>query len=72
MGYTVTILQVAPEWIAAARGPLVKGQVAPTMLALLGQAWDFVKKSGIKTDGQSVAIYRRDHDRSRGATAGED
>lgn len=60
MGYTVTILKVEPQWIAAARGPLVKGQVPATMLALLGQAWDFVKKSGIKTDGHNVAIYRRD------------
>jgi effector-binding domain-containing protein len=60
MGYKVTVLKVEPQWIAAARGPLVKGQVSATMLALLGQAWDFVRKSGIKTDGQNVAIYRRD------------
>jgi effector-binding domain-containing protein len=60
MGYTVTILKTEPQWIAAARGPLVKGQVAATMLALLGQAWGMVRKSGIKTDGQSVAIYRSD------------
>ena len=28
------------------------------MLELLGKAWVFVKRSGIKTDGQSLAIYR--------------
>lgn len=60
MGYTVIILQVAPQWIAAARGPLIKGQVSATMLALLDQAWDSVRKTGIKTDGQNVAIYRSD------------
>ena len=58
MGYTVTILEVAPQWIAAARGPLKQGEVPATMLGLLGRAWDFARKSGIKTDGQNVAIYR--------------
>lgn len=58
MGYTVTILKVEPQWIAAARGPWKEGQVSATMLALLSQAWDFVRKSGIKNDGQNVAIYR--------------
>jgi effector-binding domain-containing protein len=28
------------------------------MLEVLTRAWDFVRKSGIKTDGQNVAIYR--------------
>jgi len=59
MGYTITVLNVAPQWIAAARGPL-STNISATMLGLLGQAWDFVKKSGIKTDGQNVAIYRSD------------
>jgi hypothetical protein len=59
MGYTVTIFEAKPEWIAAARGPLATN-VSVIMLGLLGQAWDFVKKSGIKTDGQNVAIYRHD------------
>jgi effector-binding domain-containing protein len=59
MGYTVTIFEAKPQWIAAARGPLATN-ISAAMLGLLGQAWDFVKKSGIKTDGQSVAIYRRD------------
>jgi effector-binding domain-containing protein len=27
------------------------------MLPLLGRAWDYVKQTGIKTDGQNVAIY---------------
>jgi len=53
MEYTVTIQKVDLYWIAAATGKT-------NMLALLSQAWDFVKKSGIKTDGQNVAIYRRD------------
>ena len=56
----VTVQQPAPQWIAAARGPLKKHEVSGTMLGLLGRAWDFVKKSGIKTDGQNVAIYRKD------------
>jgi effector-binding domain-containing protein len=46
-----------PQWVAAARGPLT-GNVSSAMLALLGKAWDFVKKSGVKSDGQNVAIYR--------------
>jgi effector-binding domain-containing protein len=53
MDYTITVLEVTPQWIAAAHG---RGD----MLEVLGRAWDFVKKSGIKTDGQSVAIYRDD------------
>jgi effector-binding domain-containing protein len=57
MGYTIVVQDVPPRWIAAARGPLT-GNVSSAMLGLLGKAWDFVKKSGIKTDGQNVAIYR--------------
>src|SRR5580698_1441358 len=60
MGYTITILNVAPQWIAAARSPLPKNEISATMLGLLGRAWGFVKKNGIKTDGQNVAIYRKD------------
>jgi effector-binding domain-containing protein len=60
MGYTVPIQQVAPQWIAAARGSAKSREVSRTMLGLLGKAWDFVKKSGIKTDGQNVAIYYQD------------
>src|SRR5579863_3608969 len=60
MGYTVTVIQAEPQWIAAATAPLKKHEVSRTMLGLLGRAWDFVKKSGIKTDGQNVAIYRKD------------
>jgi len=60
MGYTITILNVAPQWIAAARGPLTKNEISATMLGLLGRAWGFVKKNGVKTDGQNVAIYRKD------------
>jgi len=51
MGYTVTIQEVQPQWIAAARGQ-------SNMLGLLGKAWDFIKQSGVKSDGQNVAIYR--------------
>jgi len=54
----VTIVEVSPQWIAAARGEAKPGEISATMLALLGKAWDFVKQRGIKTDGQSVAIYR--------------
>jgi effector-binding domain-containing protein len=53
MGYTVTVQQVRPYWIAAARG-------AGAMLGLLDKAWDFIRRSGVKSDGQNVAIYRRD------------
>jgi effector-binding domain-containing protein len=58
MGYSVTVLEAAPQWIAAARGRAKAGAVSRTMLGLLGTAWDFVRLSGIKTDGQNVAIYR--------------
>jgi effector-binding domain-containing protein len=50
MAYIITILDVPPRWIAAARGQ-------KAMLALLGRAWNYVKQTGIKTDGQNVAIY---------------
>jgi effector-binding domain-containing protein len=59
MAYTVTICEVAPQWIWATRGVAKQSDVSRTMLALLGQGWDFVKMNGIKTDGQNVAIYRR-------------
>ena len=58
MGYTVSVQQVESRWIAAARGNATSKAVAGTMLGLLSKAWDFVKKSGIKTDGQNVAIYK--------------
>jgi effector-binding domain-containing protein len=67
MGYTVTIQQVAPQWIAAARGRAEPGDVSRTMLGLLGKVWPFVKASGIKTDGQNVAIYYKDHTIEAGA-----
>ncbi|HEV1286024.1 MAG TPA: hypothetical protein VNU44_11950 [Bryobacteraceae bacterium] len=60
MGYTVTVQQARPQWIAAARGAYKQGGVSATMLGLLGVAWDFIKRSGVKSDGQNVAIYRRD------------
>ena len=52
MAYTVTVRQVAPRWIAAARGK--------KMMPLLDQAWAFIKESGIKSDGHNIAIYRRE------------
>lgn len=58
MAYQVRVEQVTPRLIAAARGELIPGQVSSVMLRLLGHAWDFVKKSGIKTDGLNVAVYR--------------
>jgi len=58
MRYTVTVQHVHPQWIAAARGPLPDRNVGAAMLASLGQAWDRVKRDGIKNDGQNVAIYR--------------
>src|ERR1700730_8754995 len=67
MGYTVTIQQVGPQWIAAARGSAEPGEVSRTMLGLLGKVWPFVKTSGIKTDGQNVAIYYKDHTIEAGA-----
>jgi effector-binding domain-containing protein len=60
MGYTVTVQQVRPQWIAAARGAYNPGGVSATMLGLLGKAWDFIKQSGMKSDGHNVAIYRHD------------
>jgi effector-binding domain-containing protein len=60
MGYTVTVQEVRPQWIAAARGAYKQGAVSATMLGLLSKAWDFIKQSGVKSDGQNVAIYRRD------------
>jgi effector-binding domain-containing protein len=50
MAYTVTIEEVAPRWIAAAHG-------RTAMLPLLDKVWKFVRQSGIRTDGQNVAIY---------------
>jgi effector-binding domain-containing protein len=58
MGYTITVHDVSPQWIAAASGRAKDGQVSSTMLGLLGRVWAFVKRSGMKTDGQNVAIYR--------------
>jgi effector-binding domain-containing protein len=58
MGYTVTVQQVQPQWIAAARGAYPQGGVSATMLGLLGKAWAFIKQSGVKSDGHNVAIYR--------------
>ena len=62
MGYTVTILQVAPQWIAAANVRANRSEVSKAMLGLLGRGWDFVRKSSIRNDGQNVAIYRGDGD----------
>jgi effector-binding domain-containing protein len=58
MAYTVTISRVAPQWILAARAVAKQSDVSKTMLGLLGPGWDFVKRNGIKTDGQNVAVYR--------------
>lgn len=60
MAYTVMVLEVRSYWIAATRGRAKADEVSSTMLALLGRAWDLVKQSGIKTDGQNVAIYKGD------------
>ncbi|HTB11306.1 MAG TPA: hypothetical protein VK752_07040 [Bryobacteraceae bacterium] len=62
MEYTVTIQQVPPQWIAAMSGRANRNQIPAVMLGLLGKAWDFVRQSGIKNDGQNVAIYRGDAD----------
>jgi effector-binding domain-containing protein len=58
--HLVTILKVEPRWIAAAKAPAKPGEISSTMLSLLGRGWDFIKKSGVKSDGQNVAIYRKD------------
>jgi effector-binding domain-containing protein len=58
MGYIITVLEVAPQWIVAGRAVSSQRDVAKTMLGLLGPGWDFVKKNGVKTDGQNVAVYR--------------
>ncbi len=58
MAYSVTISTVAPQWILANRAVAKQSDVSKTMLGLLGQGWDFVKRNGIKTDGQNVAVYR--------------
>jgi len=58
MGYTVTVQEIAPQWIAAAQAPVKDGEIARVMPPLLGKAWDFIKRSGVKSDGQNVAIYK--------------
>lgn len=56
--HLVTILRAEPQWIAAAIAPAKPGEISATMLALLGRGWDFIRHSGVKSDGQNVAIYR--------------
>ena len=57
--YMVTICEVQSQWIFASRGTFAKeSEISATMLGLLGEAWAAVKRDGIKTDGQNVAIYR--------------
>jgi effector-binding domain-containing protein len=58
--HLVTIFRVEPRWIAAAKAPAKPGEISSTMLALLGRGWNFIKQSGVKSDGQNVAIYRQD------------
>jgi effector-binding domain-containing protein len=58
MGYTVTIVEAKPQWILAGRAVSSRRDVGKTMLGLLGPGWDFVKRNGVKTDGQNVAVYR--------------
>jgi len=56
MAYTISVSTVEAQWLASVRGPIQKN-VSGAMLALLGQAWERVKKNGIKTDGVNMAIY---------------
>ena len=56
----VTIQTVAPHWMAATRGIAPKGNVAPTMLDLIGKAWAHIRQAGLKSDGINVAVYRGD------------
>jgi len=62
MAYSVTVLEIAPQFIAAAQGHAAANEVPATMLGLLSRGWDFVRKSGVKSDGINVAIYRGDGD----------
>jgi len=38
----------------------MRKDVSAAMLALLDQAWKFVRENGVPTDGQNLAIYRSD------------
>jgi effector-binding domain-containing protein len=60
MGYEVQVVEVSAHTIAVSRGPLVEGRIPEVMLGLIGQVWDFFKRTGIKSDGINVAVYYRD------------
>ncbi len=65
MAYSVTVLDVAPRWIAGASAIAKPGAISAAMLAALGKAWGFIKPSGLKTDGMNVAIYQCHGDQVR-------
>jgi len=58
MGYEVQVCEVAPHPVAVARGPLVGGKIPEVMLGLIRQSWEFIKRSGVQSDGINVAIYK--------------
>lgn len=56
----VQAIAVQPRILAAARGRAVNAPVGQTMLALLTQAWGYVRKTGMKNTGINVAMYLPD------------
>jgi effector-binding domain-containing protein len=60
MGYQVQVLEVSAHPAAVAKGPLILGKIPEVMLGLIGQVWDFIKRTGVKSDGINVAVYYKD------------
>lgn len=53
----MTVETAAPQFVAAARGWATRRDIADKIPLLLGEAWDFVRKSGLKTTGHNIVIY---------------
>jgi effector-binding domain-containing protein len=59
MKYQVVSRTVQPQLLAVARGTAAEGQIGHVVMTLMGTAWNFIRKEGIK-GGHNVAVYRGD------------
>src|SRR5258708_7768565 len=59
MNYQVTVRTVQPQIFAAARSLAQEGQIGSVVMTLMGNAWNYIRKEGLK-GGHNVAVYRGD------------
>ena len=57
MSYAIRVEKVTPQLVAVARGVSAIVDLPRTVPALIGVVWEFLKRSGVPTDGINVAIY---------------